>query len=329
MKPIRIGFVMDPIASINPKKDSTLALMQEAQKRGWEVSYLVLGDLFISNGIAEGRIHQVEVFNNLEIWYKDLKTTFEPLHQLDVLVMRKDPPFDIEFIMATYILEKAADEGVLILNQANSLRDVNEKVYTAWFPQCCPPSLLTRSKSALLDFLHKHHKIVVKPTHKMGGQTIFVLSEGDPNTQVILEEITKKETCFIQAQSYIPEIETIGDKRILLIDGTPIPHGIARKPRPGDHRGNLAVGASAEGFTLTERDLWICEQLKPMLLEKGLFFVGIDVIGNYLTEINVTSPTGIKEINHHFNLDIAATFFDSLNQKLIDHQTSKNHDFST
>lgn len=316
MKAFRLGVLMDPIESINPKKDTSLALMIEAQARGWNLVYLEMKDLFLRSGRAEGRMRQVKVFDDSHHWYEIGVETYGSLSELDAIMMRKDPPFDIEYIMATYILERAEAEGVVVLNRAQSLRDVNEKVFTAWFPQCCPPGLLTRSKSAIKDFLQTHHKIVVKPTAKMGGQSIFVISEGDPNTNVIIEELTQRETCYIQAQAYIPEITTLGDKRIILIDGEAVEYGIARIPGAGDHRGNLAVGATAEGFELTERDKWICAQIGPELKKRGLFFVGIDVIGDFLTEINVTSPTGIKEIGKIFDINIGAKFFEVLENKL-------------
>ncbi len=316
MQVLRLGVVMDPIESINPKKDTSLALMLEAQSRGWQLVYLEMKDLFLRSGQAEARMRRIKVMDDLQDWYKIESETYGNLSELDAIIMRKDPPFDIEYIMATYILERAEQQGVLVLNKAQSLRDVNEKVFTAWFPQCCPPSLLTRSKSAIKDFLQIHHKIVVKPTSKMGGQSIFVISDGDPNTNVIIEELTQRETCYIQAQAYIPEITTQGDKRIILIDGEPVNYGIARIPGEGDHRGNLAVGAVAEGFELTERDKWICAQIGPELKNRGLFFVGIDVIGDYLTEINVTSPTGIKEIGKIFHINIGARFFEVLENKL-------------
>lgn len=316
MKPVRIGIVMDPIESINPKKDTTLAFMLEAQARDWEILYLTLGDLYLSNGRAEGFMRSIKVFEDPGHWYEFVGEGYGPLGELDLILMRKDPPFDIEFIMATYILERAEDEGAIVVNKPQTLRDANEKVFTAWFPQCCPPSLLTRSKKDIKKFLDVHQKIVVKPTCKMGGQSVFVISKGDPNTNVILEEMTQLETRYIQAQAYIPEIETLGDKRILLIDGNPVEHGIARLPGEGDHRGNLAVGAKASGFTLTDRDRWICAQLGHTLRERGLLFVGIDIIGDYLTEINVTSPTGVREIGKLFNINVASLFFDAL-QNLI------------
>ena len=317
MGPVRIGIVMDPIESIHPKKDTTLAFMLEAQSRGWLIEYLTLGDLALSNGHAEGRMQRVKVFKDPDHWFEIEGESYGPLGDLDVILMRKDPPFDMEYIVSTYILERAAEEGALVLNHPRSLRDVNEKVFTAWLPQCCPPGLLTRSKKAIKEFLDTHQKIVVKPTDRMGGQSIFVITKGDPNTNVILEEISQKETRFVQAQAYIHEIETVGDKRILLIGGEPVMQGIARMPGGGDHRGNLAVGAEAKGFTLTERDRWICQQVAPILKERGLFFVGIDIIGDYLTEINVTSPTGVREIDRIHNLNVSSLFFDALQKLLV------------
>ena len=316
MHTTRIGIVMDPIDLINPAKDTSLVFMLEAQKRGWQIAYLELADLFINNGLSEGRMRYIKVFDDPKNWYEFTGEAYGALGELDLILMRKDPPFDIEYIMATYVLEKAEAEGALVVNRPRALRDINEKVFTSWFPQCCPPSLLTRSKLAIQSFLHIHKKIVVKPTDKMGGQSIFVIREGDPNTNVILEEITKAGTRYILAQAYIPEIETQGDKRILLIDGIPVDHGIARIPENGDHRGNLAAGASARGFTLSARDRWICEQIGPVLKERGILFAGIDVIGDYLTEINVTSPTCIREIDKYAGSDIAADLFDTMQIQL-------------
>jgi len=304
--------VMDAIGSINPAKDTTLAFMLEAQRRGWQVACMEMADLFINNGRPEAHMRYLDVFNDPNHWFEFTREEYGALSTLDVILMRKDPPFDIEYIMVTYILEKAEAAGVLVVNKPQSLRDVNEKVFTAWFPQCCPPSILTRSKNAIKTFLDTHQKIVVKPTHKMGGQSVFVITKGDPNTNVIIEEITQLESRYIQAQAYIPEIETLGDKRIILIDGEPVDYGIARIPAGGDHRGNMAKGATVKGFTLSEQDRWICQQISPVLKERGLLFTGIDVIGDYLTEINVTSPTGIREIDKLFHTNIASMFFDSL-----------------
>lgn len=316
MKPVRIGIVMDPIDSIKSYKDTSFAFMLEAQSRGWEIIYMEMGDLHLSNGRAEGFMRHIKVFDDPKHWYEFTGEEYSALSSLDIMLMRKDPPFDMEYIMATYILGKAESDGVLVVNKPQSLRDVNEKVFTAWFPQCCPPALVTRSKKAILQFLDLHEKIVIKPTCKMGGQSIFVIRKGDPNTNVIIEEMTLSGRSFIQAQAYIPEITTTGDKRIILIDGIPVNHGIARMPSDGDHRGNLAAGAKATGFTLTERDHWICNQIGPTLKERGLLFVGIDVIGNYLTEINVTSPTCIREIGKIFNINVEAMFIDALSNIL-------------
>ncbi|MFN0189992.1 MAG: glutathione synthase [Bacteroidia bacterium] len=315
-KPIRMGILMDPIQTINPLKDTSLAFMLEAQARGWQVLYMEMADICLRNGRAEGRVRLVKVFDDHNHWFEIEKTETVPLGELDFILMRKDPPFDIEFIMATYILERAELEGAKVINRPQSLRDVNEKVFTAWFPQCCPPSLLSRSKNDIISFLEIHQKIVLKPTCKMGGQSIFVVQKGDPNSNVIIEELSCRGTQYIQAQAYISDIKNTGDKRIILINGVPIENGIARIPGEDDHRGNLAVGATAEGFSLSKNDRWICEQIGPTLKKKGLVFVGIDVIGNYLTEINVTSPTGIREINKLFHINIASIFMDELTKML-------------
>ena len=314
---------MDPIASIHPEKDTSLAFMLEAQLRGWKIVYMEMADLFLRDGRAEARMRYVKVFNDLNKWFEFTDEEYGALGDLDVILMRKDPPFDIEFIMATYILERAKTEGAVVVNNPRSLRDANEKIFTAWFPQCCPPSLLTRSVTAVQTFLETHGKIVVKPTDKMGGKSVYVIAKGDPNTHVILDEITGSGQRYIQAQKYIPEIETSGDKRIILIDGIPVDYGIARIPSEGDHRGNLAAGAKAKGFELTERDRWICNQIGPALKERGLVFTGIDVIGDFLTEINVTSPTCIREIDKIYHTNIAAMFFDALQNILQEKQSGK------
>jgi glutathione synthase len=312
VKPYILGIVMDPIESINPKKDTTLAFMLEAQARGWKLAYMTMNDLHIVNGMAMADLQFVKVYNDTSHWYDIESSESMALSKLDVILMRKDPPFDMEYIMATYILERAELEGALVVNSPRSLRDVNEKVYTSWFASCCPPSLFTRSKQAIREFIVQHKKIVIKPTGKMGGRSVFVIAEGDPNTNVIIEEMTQNGTIYVQAQQYIPEISTGGDKRILLINGEPVGQAIARIPGAGDHRGNLAAGATAVAVELTARDRWICEQLKPTLISKGLYFVGIDIIGDYMTEINVTSPTGVREIDKFFHINVSAIFIDQL-----------------
>jgi len=316
MKKIRIGFVMDPIEKIHQDKDSTFIIMLEAQSRGWEILYMELNDLHLKNETARAWMRPVQLFNNPENWHDFAEGSFQELASLDIVFMRKDPPFDMEYIMATYILEQAEAKGTLVLNSPQGLRDANEKVFTSHFPQCCPPSLLTRSINLLVDFLHQHNKIVVKPTGKMGGRSVFVVQQGDPNTHVILEEITKNESLFVQAQKFIPEIKQGGDKRILLIDGEAVQHGIARIPRDEDHRGNISTGAQCEAITLTDRDKWICAEIGPELKRRGLFFVGIDIIGDYLSEINVTSPTGIREIDQLCGQNISSQIVDALLKKI-------------
>jgi glutathione synthase len=229
--------------------------------------------------------------------------------------MRKDPPFDMEYIYTTYILELAENRGLYVVNKPASLRDINEKAYTSWFQQCTPPSLITRSRTALLEFLKEHGKVVLKPLDGMGGRSIFVVTAGDLNTNVIIETLTNDGERFTLAQRYIPEIVN-GDKRVLLIDGEPIDYALARIPAPGESRGNLVMGAKGEGRPLTERNRWLCAQVGPTLAAKGVLFAGLDVIGDYLTEINVTSPTGIRELDRQFDIDIAAKLIAAIETKL-------------
>lgn len=299
-----LGVVMDPIEGIHPKKDSTLAMLLAAQRRGWQIVYLRQQDLSVTNGVASGRGRRVMVATSLERWFEYGAEWHGELHGLTALLMRKDPPFNMEYIYTTYILQLAEERGLLVVNRPSSLREINEKVYTSWFPQCTPPNMITRSRDELLDFLAEHRKIVLKPLDGMGGRSIFVVTEGDINTNVIVETITDYGSKYTIAQRYIPEI-TRGDKRILLIDGAPVEYALARVPAPGESRGNLVMGATGEGRELTERDRWICAQVGPILVAKGVMFAGLDVIGDYLTEINVTSPTGIRELDKQFGIDIA------------------------
>jgi glutathione synthase len=306
---------MDPIETIKPKKDSTLAMLLAAQKAGWSLVYLRQQDLRVRDGAPFGAGRHVEVHDDPEHWF-DLGDPWNSgLDALDVLLMRKDPPFDMEYIYTTYILELAEDRGLLVVNKPSSLRDINEKAYTAWFPQCTPPSLVTRARSELLAFLEEHRRIVLKPLDGMGGRSIFVVSAGDLNVNVIIETLTDDGKKFTLAQRYVPEI-VHGDKRILLIDGEPTDHALARIPAPGDSRGNLVMGAKGEGRALTERDRWLCGQVGPTLRAKGVMFAGLDVIGDYLTEINVTSPTGIRELDRQYGSDIAAKLIDAIGRKL-------------
>jgi len=307
---------MDPIADIKPAKDTTLAMLVAAQKRGWKLAYMEQSDLYIIQGEARARYRELTVRDDPHDWYSFGAEHDAPLAgTLDLVLMRKDPPFDIEYIYTTYILERAEAAGVKVVNKPQSLRDANEKGFTAWFPQCCPPTLMTRDMGRMRDFLKRHGKIVVKPLDGMGGSQIFVLEEGGANTSVVLETLTDSGKRLAMAQLYLPEIKA-GDKRILLIDGEPVPYALARVPAPGESRGNLAAGGTGVGVPLTERDRWIAAQVAPVLKAKGLLFVGLDVIGDWLTEINVTSPTCVCELNKLFKLDIAGDFMDMLERKL-------------
>lgn len=311
----RLGVVMDPIAGIKPKKDSTLAMLIAAQARGWELTYFCQQDLSIRGGTPRGRGTRIMVHDDPNNWFETGESSVLALEELDVILMRKDPPFNMEYIYTTYILELAEQRGLLIINKAASLRDINEKAYTAWFSHCTPPSLISRDHHEFISFLSEQQKIVIKPLDGMGGRSIFVVADGDPNANVILETLTDGATRFVLAQRYIPEI-TDGDKRILLIDGEPFDYALARIPAPGETRGNLVMGAKGEGRVLTERDRWICSEVGPVLKRKGVMFAGLDIIGDYLTEINVTSPTGIRELDHQYGTDIADLLMGTINRRL-------------
>jgi glutathione synthase len=306
---------MDPVESITPKKDSSLAMLLEAERRGAEIHYLQQADLRLLAGEAFGNSQLLQVRDDLADWYTLGNMQDIRLGDLDVILMRKDPPFDMEYIYSTYILERAEEAGAMIVNRPQSLRDMNEKAYIAWFADCAPLTLITRSMSELKQFLLQHERIVVKPLEGMGGKSVFVVNAGDDNSNVIFETLTDYGQRFAMAQVFIPEISA-GDKRILLIDGEPIPYALARIPSADDFRGNLVMGAVGKGIELSERDRWICAQVGPKLQEAGVIFAGIDVIGDYLTEINVTSPTGIRELDAAFSLNIAAKLFDAIDARL-------------
>ena len=312
---LRVGVVMDPIESITPKKDSSLAMLLEAERRGAEIHYLQQADLRLLAGEAFGNSQLLQVRDDLADWYTLGNMQDIRLGDLDVILMRKDPPFDMEYIYSTYILERAEEAGAMIVNRPQSLRDMNEKAYIAWFADCAPLTLITRSMSELKQFLLQHERVVVKPLEGMGGKSVFVVNAGDDNINVIFETLTDYGQRFAMAQVVIPEISA-GDKRILLIDGEPIPYALARIPSADDFRGNLVMGAVGKGIELSERDRWICAQVGPTLQEAGVIFAGIDVIGDYLTEINVTSPTGIRELDAAFSLNIAAKLFDAIDARL-------------
>ena len=307
----RLGVVMDPIESIQPKKDSTLAMLLAAQRRGWTLTYFRQQDLAVRDGAALGRGRRITVRDDNASWFEFGDEWQGSLETLDVVLMRKDPPFDMEYIYTTYILELAENRGLLVVNKPSSLRDINEKAYTAWFPQCTPAGLISRSRRDLKAFLEEQGKVVLKPLDGMGGKSIFVVERTDPNTNVILETLTDHGARFALAQRYIPEISD-GDKRILLIEGEAVPYALARIPAPGEFRGNLVVGARGVGRELTPRDRWLCEQVGPVLKRMGVMFAGLDVIGDYLTEINVTSPTGIRELDRAFDIDIAGLLMEAI-----------------
>jgi glutathione synthase len=312
-----IGVVMDPISGITPAKDSTLAMMLEAQTRGHRLIYFEQSDLRLRNGVPLGTGRAITVTDSRESWYSLGEPREMELGALDLILMRKDPPFDTEYIYSTYILERAEQAGALVVNRPASLRDINEKAFTAWFPQCCPDTLIARSMADLRAFLAEHGRIVVKPLHGMGGRSIFVVTKGDNNANVIFETMTDYGTRHAIAQRYIPEISQ-GDKRIIMVDGEPVGLVLARIPPADDNRGNLVAGAQPEVRPLTERDRWICGQVGPVLRERGVLFAGLDVIGDYLTEINVTSPTGIRELRKLDGLDVAARLLDVLEARVAD-----------
>jgi glutathione synthase len=312
----RLGVVMDPIGAINYAKDSTLAMLLAAQARGFALSYLEQRDLSVRDGVAFGRMRPLNVAADPKAWFTLGEAQVEPLSALQCLLMRKDPPFDMEFIYSTYILERAEDAGVLVVNRPQGLRDMNEKVYTAWFPQCCAPTLVTRDMSDMAAFLREHGKIVVKPLDGMGGRSIFVLEQKDHNARVVFETLSDYGHRYAIAQRYLPEIAVSGDSRVLLIDGAPVPYALARIPSSEDHRGNLAAGAKGVGRELNDRDRWLAGQIGPALAARGMLFVGLDVIGGFVTEINVTSPTGIRELEKQFPVRIAEQFIAALERHL-------------
>jgi glutathione synthase len=302
---ITLGVVMDPISLITPKKDTSLAMLLAVQRRGWEIRYMELGDMLLRDGVPFAYSQPLLVRDSLEDWYEFVgEKKLLPLAELDVVLMRKDPPFDTEYIYATYLLEQAQARGCLVVNDPKALRDANEKLFTAWFANVCPSTLVTRDPTQIKRFRQEFDDIIVKPLDGMGGASIFRVIAGDANASVIYETLTNHGTRFCMVQKYIPEIAD-GDKRILMIDGEPIPYALARIPSAGELRGNLAAGGQGRGQPLSDRDREICTIVGPELKRRGLLFVGLDVIGNYLTEINVTSPTCVRELEAQFDIQIA------------------------
>ncbi|HEY2808074.1 MAG TPA: glutathione synthase [Steroidobacteraceae bacterium] len=312
----RLGVVMDPIGAINYVKDSTLAMLLAAQARGFALSYLEQRDLSLRDGVALGRMRPLSVRADPADWFTLGEAAVEPLSSLSCLLMRKDPPFDTEYIYSSYILERAEDAGVLLVNRPQGLRDMNEKVYTAWFPQCCAPTLITRDMAGMGAFLAEHGKVVVKPLDGMGGRSIFVLEKSDLNARVVFETLTDYGRRFAIAQRYLPEIAQTGDARVLLVDGAPVPYALARMPSAEDHRGNLAAGAKGVGRPLNDRDRWLAGEIGPALAARGMLFVGLDVIGGFVTEINVTSPTGIRELDKQFGTNIGDLLLAAIERRL-------------
>ena len=312
---IKIGIVMDPISDIKIHKDSSFAMLLEAQSRGWELYYLEMQDLYLDNGRCFASSKKLTVQRDPENWYQLQETTEHPLSELDAVLMRKDPPFDTEYIYATYLLERAEDEGCLIVNKPQSLRDANEKLFTAWFSEFTPTTLVTRSSQKIREFHAKHQDVILKPLDGMGGASIFRIKENDANIGVIIETLTEHQTRYCMAQAFIPEIKA-GDKRILIVDGEPMPYALARIPAKGETRGNLAAGGSGVAQPLSESDWHIANSIGPTLKEKGLIFVGLDVIGDKVTEINVTSPTCIQEIDNAFGTNISGKLMDAIEKRI-------------
>jgi glutathione synthase len=313
----KLGIVMDSIEAIKPWKDSSLAMLLEAQARGWQIFYFLLDDIFLDDGIAMGQFRGLSVYDDNDHWFDYGDAGRCRLDELDVILMRKDPPFDLEYIYCTYLLEQAEESGVLVVNRPASLRDCNEKLYTREFPQCCVETRVSRNPEILKEFIDEHKDVIVKPLDGMGGQSIFRVQAGDLNTNAIIEAVSKHGRSQTMVQRYIPEIRD-GDKRILLIDGVAIPYALARLPAAGENRGNIAAGATTRGQALSERDQWLCDQVAEDLRARGLLFVGIDVIGDYITEINVTSPTCIRELDRDFGLNISADLFECIERRLSD-----------
>ncbi len=311
---MKLGIIMDPIAGINYHKDSSLAMLLAAQSRGWELFYMELGDLTFAADVPRAMARRLKVMADLQCWHEFIDETDIALAELDIILMRKDPPFDMEYIYASYLLEYVAAAGTLIVNNPASLRTVNEKFFIKQFPHCIAPTLISRSAWRIKAFLAEHKQIVLKPLGGMGGASVFRINAGDLNTNVIIETVTAHASRFAMAQKFIPEISA-GDKRILLLDGQPLDYALARIPRPGESRGNLAAGGHGEGVALSAHDRWICQQVGPRLKAMGLVFVGLDVIGEYLTEINVTSPTCIRELDALYGLDIGGQLMDLLADK--------------
>jgi glutathione synthase len=306
--PLDIVVVMDPIESIKIAKDSTFAMLLEAQRRSHRLWYVVPGGLGLRDGNAVATMARLAVRDDPDGWFELQSPSQYELGAGHVLLMRRDPPVDSEYVYDTQILSLAQQAGALVVNDPQGLRDYNEKLAALLFPQCCPPTVVSRDTVALKAFIADQGEAVLKPLDGMGGRSIFRVAHGDPNTNVILETLVGDGPNLAMAQRYLPEIAT-GDKRILLVDGVPVDYCLARIPQGDEFRGNLAAGGRGEGRPLSERDRWIAAQVGPEMKRRGMLFVGLDVIGDYLTEVNVTSPTCIRELDAQFGLNICAGLF--------------------
>lgn len=314
---LKLGVIMDPIESINTKKDTTFAIMLAAQKRDWEIFYIPADQIFMQNNRVIAKTSEITLSDKAKDYYQQKAWCLKTLNELDVILLRKDPPFNMEYIYLTYLLEQLAEKGTLVVNNPQSVRDANEKLFTGWFPQCCPATLVTSKRELIKDFAEQHQRIIIKPLDGMGGRGIFSTAVNDPNINVIIDTLTDGQSKLAMIQEFIPEI-TEGDKRLLMINGEPVDYVLARIPQGGDFRGNLAAGAKSEARELTDRDRWIAAQVGPTLREKGLDFVGLDIIGDYLTEINVTSPTCVRELEAAYPVDICGKILDFILSKISD-----------
>ena len=312
---VSLGVVMDPISTIKIHKDSTFAMLLEGQRRGYALWYMEQNDLALRDGRCWASMRRLEVRDDPAGWYSFGETRARPLDELDVILMRKDPPFDMEYVYTTYLLEQAEARGSLVVNRPRALRDANEKLFTAWFPEVCAPTLVSRNQDEFRTFVDTHQDVILKPLGGMGGVSVFRVRADDPNKNVIIETLTGHGRQYTMAQRFIPEIRD-GDKRIIVIDGEPVPYALARIPSAGETRGNLAAGASGIGVPLSDNDRKIVETVAPRLDEAGIVFAGLDVIGNFLTEVNVTSPTCIRELDKLYGLNISADLMACIEQKL-------------
>ncbi|MEP0176994.1 MAG: glutathione synthase [Paraglaciecola sp.] len=312
---IKLGIVMDPITSINIKKDTSFAMLLDAQERDYELFYMEMADLYLQNGQPMARMQRLSVQEDADNWFALEQEQYLGLAELDVILMRKDPPVDNEFIYATHMFELAEQSGTLIVNKAQSLRDFNEKLFTSWFPDLVADTLVTRDSKLIREFHQTHHDIICKPLDGMGGTSIFRVKEDGNNLGVIIETLTELGSRYAMFQKFLPEIKD-GDKRILIVDGQVVPYALARLPTKGENRGNLAAGGTGRPQPLSESDLKIAETIAPLLVEKGLIFVGLDVIGDRVTEINVTSPTCVREIEAAYDVNITGMLFDAIEKRV-------------